>query len=385
LEALLSGGRVGQCRDSRALQLGGRPRKKGARALAVKPPARTRLTSTAQVLTGTAAGVALLYFLRDILIPFVIAFVLVVLVEALVTWMRRLWPKAPQWLVAGGSGVIVIVAAAAGIFALAQGGVQLVQQAPALLDRIEQIVQSIGRSLHLRQTLHLDSLLGKVNVAQVAGYVLSGVQGVGGTVLLVIIYFGFMLAGRQRIGRKFDAMAAASQGDNLTQAVVERAAADIRTYMWVQTVTGLMITAGATAVMLIVGFDNVLFWTVVFFLLTFIPQIGVTVGSVAPALFALIQFPTTWQAIAIFAVIQVVAFVVGNLIYPRMQAGTQNIDPIATILALSFWTVLWGIPGAFLAVPMTLMLMMIFAQFENTKWVAAALSNDGKPDFRKSP
>ena len=45
---------------------------------------------------------------------------------------------------------------------------------------------------------------------------------------------------------------------------------------------------------------------------------------------------------------------------------------------------LWGIPGAFLAVPMTLMLMMIFAQFENTKWVAAALSNDGKPDFRRA-
>ena len=48
----------------------------------------------------------------------------------------------------------------------------------------------------------------------------------------------------------------------------------------------------------------------------------------------------------------------------------------------AFWTLLWGIPGAFLAVPMTLMLMMIFAQFDNTKWVAAALSNDGKPDFR---
>jgi predicted PurR-regulated permease PerM len=279
---------------------------------------------------------------------------------------------------------VVISAAAGGIFALAQGGVQLVQQAPALIDRIEQVVQSIGRSLRLHETLHLSALLGQVNLARIAGYVVSGVQGVGGTVLLVIIYFGFMVFGRQRISRKLDAMAAESRKDDLTRALVERAAADVRTYMWVQTVTGVMITGGATAVMLIVGLDNVLFWTVIFFLLTFIPQIGVTVGSVAPALFALLQFPTTWQAILIFAVIQVVAFVVGNLIYPRMQADTQNIDPVATILSLSFWTVLWGIPGAFLAVPMTLMLMMIFAQFENTKWVAAALSNDGKPDFRRA-
>jgi predicted PurR-regulated permease PerM len=315
----------------------------------------------------------------------VIAFVLVVLVEALVTWIQRRWPALPRWLVSWIAGLVVIVTAAGSIFALARGGVQMVEQGPALLDRIEQVVESIGRALHLQRTLHVQALVGEVNVSQVAGYVLSGVQGVGGTVLLVIIYFGFMVSGRRRISRKFEAIAGGSHKDNLTGSLIERTAADIRTYMWVQTVTGVMITAGATAVMLAVGLHNVLFWSVVFFLLTFIPQIGVTVGSIAPALFALLQFPTTWQAVLIFAVIQLVAFVVGNLIYPRMQADTQNIDPIATILALSFWTLLWGIAGAFLAVPMTLMLMMVFAQFDSTKWVAAALSNNGKPDFRKAP
>ena len=65
------------------------------------------------------------------------------------------------------------------------------------------------------------------------------------------------------------------------------------------------------------------------------------------SLFALIQFPTAWQAITIFVVIQVVATVVGNLIYPRLQAETQNIDPVATLLSLAFWSWLWGLPGAF--------------------------------------
>jgi predicted PurR-regulated permease PerM len=153
--------------------------------------------------------------------------------------------------------------------------------------------------------------------------------------------------------------------------------------LWVQAVTGVFLALAATAIMIAVGLDNVLFWTVIFFLLTFIPNIGVTVGSIAPALFALLQFDSVWPAIAIFAVIQVAAFIVGNLIYPRMQADTQNIDPVTTILALSLWTFLWGLPGAFLAVPMTLMLMMVFAQFDSTKWVAAALSNDGKPEFRE--
>jgi predicted PurR-regulated permease PerM len=162
--------------------------------------------------------------------------------------------------------------------------------------------------------------------------------------------------------------------------VVERIADDIETYIWVQTITGTILTAAAAAVMLTVGLDNVLFWSVIFFLLTFIPNIGVTIGSIAPALFALIQFPSIWPAIVIFAVIQVVATVVGNFIYPRLQAQTQNIDPVTTIMSLSFWAFLWGLAGAFLAVPLTLMSMMVFAQFPRTRWIAALLSNDGRVD-----
>ena len=42
-----------------------------------------------------------------------------------------------------------------------------------------------------------------------------------------------------------------------------------------------------------------------------------------------------------------------------------------------------GLPGAFLAVPLTLMAMIVFIQFEDTRWVAALLSNDGNPVFHK--
>ena len=227
-------------------------------------------------------------------------------------------------------------------------------------------------------------MVGQVSIAEVAGFVLSGMQGLLSGLLLMVVYFGFMLAGRQRIGRKIDNVAGSSSRADTVKGTVKRIAADIETYVWVQTITGTILTVSAVVVMLAVGLDNVLFWAVIFFLLTFIPNIGVTVGSIAPSLFALIQFPTVWQAITIFVVIQVVATVVGNLIYPRLQAQTQNIDPVATLLSLAFWSWLWGLPGAFLAVPMTLMAMMVFAQFESTAWVAAMLSNDGKPLFHKA-
>ena len=339
-----------------------------------------RPINVAQTLTGIAAGLALLYFFRPVLVPFVVAFVLAVLVSGLVGWIRARFPSAPNWAVSLLAGLVVIVAASGGIFIMAQGMVQMVGQGPALLGRIDELVASAGNSFHLKQPLHLSSLVGNVSVPQIAGFVLSSMQGLVSGVLLMIVYFGFMLAGRMRMSRKMDHIGGPRSRARTIRTVIERIASDLETYIWVQTITGTILTVSAAAVMLAVGLNNVLFWCVFFFLLTFIPNIGVTIGSIAPALFALLQFPTVWQAIVIFVVIQIVATVVGNMIYPRLQAETQNIDPLATILSLSFWTLLWGLAGAFLAVPLTLMTMMVFAQFDGTKWVAAMLSNDGRPD-----
>jgi predicted PurR-regulated permease PerM len=339
-----------------------------------------RTISVAQTLTGTGAALAMLWFFRPVLVPFVVAFVLAVLVSGLVRFIRARSPRAPRWAVSLVAGLVVIVAASAAIFVMAQGMVSMVSQGPALLARINQLLLNAGQSLHLREPLELSSIVGNVGVPKVAGFILSSLQGLTSGVLLMIVYFGFMLAGRERISRKIDHIGGPPGRARTIRTIVERIAEDIETYVWVQTITGAILTASAAVVMLAVGLDNVLFWCVVFFLLTFIPNIGVTVGSVAPALFALLQFPTVWQAVAIFVVIQIVATVVGNFIYPRLQAETQNIDPVVTILSLAFWSLLWGLAGAFLAVPMTLMTMIAFAQFDDTKWVAAMLSNDGRPD-----
>ena len=343
----------------------------------------TRNSVIAQIVTGVAAALAMLYFLRDILIPFVIAFVLAVLVSALVRFIRKRWAKAPGWTVAGLAGLVVVICAAGGLFILVQGAVEIVAEGPKLADRLDQIVMEIGRSMHLREELHLKAIIGNVSIPSIAGSILSGLQGFSAGLVLMIVYFGFMLAGRDRVSRKIDIAAGSSSRAKAIKDVVGRVSTDIETYVWVQTITGLMLTASAVIVMMAVGLDNILFWTVLFFLLTFIPNIGITIGSILPSVFALIQFDTYWQAIAIFAVTQIVATVVGNFIYPRMQAETQNIDPVVTLLALAFWTVLWGIPGAFLALPLTLMAMMVFTRVEETRWVAALLSNDGNPVFRK--
>ena len=341
----------------------------------------TRPVTVAQLFTGMAAAMALLYFLRSILVPVVVAFVLAILVDALVRSIDRRVPRAPAWVVAALTGALIAIGAACAIYVVAHGAAEIMTQAPLLIARLNHLVEQIGRSLGLDEPLRLGTLIGQVSVPQLAGEVLAAVQGVVSGVFLMLVYFGFMLASRAKLARKIRNIAASSDHADTIKRGMGRIAADIETYVWVQTLTGLMLAGVSGLVMFAIELDNALFWTIILFLLSFIPVIGVTVGSVAPALFALLQFPTFWQALLVFGSIQIAALIVGNLIYPRMQADTQNIDPVATILALALWTFLWGLPGAFLAVPLTLMFMMVCAQFESTRWVAVILSNDGDPRF----
>jgi AI-2 transport protein TqsA len=69
-----------------------------------------------------------------------------------------------------------------------------------------------------------------------------------------------------------------------------------------------------------------------------------------------------------------------------MQGRSLNIDPVVVLLALAFWGAIWGVTGAFLSTPLTVMLMVILAQFSGTRWIAVLLSADGEPDrLRERP
>jgi predicted PurR-regulated permease PerM len=135
--------------------------------------------------------------------------------------------------------------------------------------------------------------------------------------------------------------------------------------------------------MVAVGLDNAIFWEILIFIASYIPVVGGIIGVAAPPVFALLQFDSLWQAIVLFIVLQAVGLFVGNVVQPRMQGRSLNMDPIVLLLALAFWTVLWGLPGAFLSTPLTTVMMVVLAQFEGTRWVAVLLSADGDPGSLK--
>ena len=329
-------------------------------------------------LMAAAAALAMLYVFRALMWPFALAVVLAILIEALERSIVHLWPKASRWTVRAIAGVVVAALVVVSFLILIHGATQMVAHGPQLLRRLDVLLNQASRRVGLAEPLNLQKLAASVDVSMLAKTALARAQDAVSGMVLTVLFLTFLLASKHQIDIKVKIVASSTHSHHM-MAVLERTVRGVEAYVRIQTLIALMIAGASGLVMALVGLDNALFWTLMLFLLCYIPILGVAVGSLAPALFALVQFPTVWPAVEIFSAIEVISFLVSSLVLPKMQADAQNIAPSASLLAMGLWSILWGIPGAFLAIPLTLALMYQFAQYESLRWLAIFISNDGQP------
>lgn len=111
------------------------------------------------------------------------------------------------------------------------------------------------------------------------------------------------------------------------------------------------------------------------FLFNFIPNIGPILACLLPL--PLIIFHPELSLLEMFLAITLsstVQIVSGNVVEPRMMGDSFDVHPIAILLALMFWGLIWGIVGMFLAVPITAIMKILFAKFEMTRPLADLLA-----------
>lgn len=341
-------------------------------------------SSPAQIVTAVAAAVALLYFFRGILVPFFLATVITVVIYAVTDFTIGLVPKAPRWIAMVLTGVVVIALMIASFDVTLRGLAELIPQTQQMVPRLQNLLQTAVSAVGLGKAPDLQSLLGSVDPSALVQGALANATDALSEVGLVILFVIFLLASRTTVESRIATIAASASRTEQFKAVLKQVDHSVRSYVLVQTLTGALIAISAGIVMYAVGLQNVFFWSIMIFLAAYIPVVGSLVGSLAPALFALVQFPTIWQAATTFVAILSIHTIVGNFVLPKIQAASQNINPVAGIFAFSAWSLLWGISGAILATPLTLTLMIVLAQFERTQWIAVLISNDGKPGERRN-
>lgn len=333
----------------------------------------------ALILIAVVVAAAALYWLRGILAPLALAIFLLILVDGLARWVRRLSPPALDRFSLPVALVLILLAFFGSIAVVIDGFNNFFSQLSGINARLDVLIAEAAAMMKMQVAPTTEQLLARIDPQAVAAPLVTAVQNIAADSFFVLVYLGFLIASRRGFHKKIVALFPTRGDRREAQHIFDRVRSGVESYVWVQTVTGAMIALGALAVMLLVGLDNALFWAFVIFLLSYIPIIGGAIAGLGPPLFALAQFSTYWQALVLFGVIQVILQVVGNIILPRMQARDQNIDAVVVLLSLAFWGALWGLTGAFLSTPLTVICMAILAEFPGSRWAAILLSGDGDP------
>jgi AI-2 transport protein TqsA len=213
-----------------------------------------------------------------------------------------------------------------------------------------------------------------------AGWLIRAVQEIGGRLhgllTFVVIAFVFTALGLLEIdiaGKNIESLRNKEAARTILQASTQ-IADKFQRYMLVRSamsvLTGLVVWAFA----LLAGLELATAWGLIAFVLNYIPFIGPLVATVFPTLFALLQFGSWQLAAIVFLGLNVIQFLIGSYLEPRIAGAALRVSPFLVLFAVFFWAFLWGLPGAFIGVPIVIACLTLCEQRESTRWIAALLS-----------
>ncbi|MEQ3746632.1 MAG: AI-2E family transporter [Henriciella sp.] len=340
---------------------------------------------------ATGVIIAMLYLGRDILAPFALAVFLFLVIEGFARaiderseMLKRGWSRAVA--------ILVVIGGFVGFLALmARGIAQFGSQGDLYLERINALLSDAYSALHLGDAPTLTELVFNESGQAFFGTIASATSSLTGDLVLILIYLAFLFLAQSAWPNKLDKIFPDLEQRDQVREVGEAARQGIETYLWTQTVISALITVLTYATLMALGVDNALFLSALIFILNYIPTIGSIVAALVPPLFALVQpgggewflgetaYTSYIFAGLVFAGVSFWQFSIGNFVQPRIMGDTLNLSALVVLLALAIWGAIWGIPGMFLSAPLTVLMMILFAQTESTRWMAILLSANGEP------
>jgi AI-2 transport protein TqsA len=348
------------------------------------PFSESPVARNALVILAVIASGATLYVLAGILTPLALAMFLAVMIDGFARVLQHRLPHISKRAALPLAVMISILLFGGTAFFVAENATGFATQLVAYEPKLDAVIAQLAGMVRVKSPPTVISIIRGLDATKYLGFVARFVQDFASTALFVLVYLAFILASRRGWERK--AIGLFPQREERQEAVVAflRIRDGVERYLFVQTITGLMVAGLSWIAMVAVGLHDALFWALLIFLAVYIPVAGGVFAGVAPPLFALVQFDGYGRAIILLIALQLIGMIIGNVVYPRMQGRSLNLDPVMVLLALAFWSAIWGLTGAFLSTPLTVMAMVVLAQFDGSRWIAVILSADGDPQQLKN-
>jgi predicted PurR-regulated permease PerM len=327
------------------------------------------LTSLVSLVAGIVIVLGAMHLASAVVSPFLLGLVL-----ALIFWPLYVWLKghglgtlpALIVLLAGlvlGSGLLALLIAYS-VNEMAARLSMYTNHLSAQLQGLDASAASHGlNGMSLANVLSPDRINGAFG-ALVGG--LTDALAQAFVILLLLLFFlveGPALVNRLRLG--FD------QGDP-NQVRLVAFGREVAQYFALRAAVNAVTGAGVALVLWLLGVDFPLLWGVLTFFLSFIPYIGMFLASVPSVLLAWAEFGLG-HAVVVAVALTVVNATAENLVQPALMHRGLHLSPTFVFVSVFFWG--WLLPGggSFLAIPISLGLLVLLSNFPDARWFTATV------------
>jgi len=353
------------------------------------PPAHSRLpavsrrdvpplqTAAYALLAATAAWFLLRELapvLRPLLIAVILAYVLLPYHSRLRTWVSA--PVSIALLAGVSAGVLIGLG-----FAVSASVMGLNEELPGLQARAvglahgaeawvaDRVPRVFAGSRDRKQAEERIA----AQVAQVVRPVINAAADALLEACIIGLYLVFLLMEASRFPARVRKAYSPDRADEILHLAGQVNAA-IVSYLKAKVKASLLLAVPVGLVLWAFDVKFALLWAVLTFLCNFIPYVGSVVAYSLPVGFAFLQLDLDWRPVAVAALVLGCHLGSASLVEPLILGKAVGLSPLMILGSLAFWGLLWGVSGMFLAVPLTVVAVIVMGHFASSRPVARLVS-----------
>ncbi len=247
----------------------------------------------------------------------------------------------------------------------------------SVTEMAEQVDDATGAGGQVQQvTVQQPGIL-----SQVAGSALSIVTT---TVIVVILTFFLLSSGShisEQIVKSFGTLTDKKRALRTVRDIESEISRYLLTITLINATLGLMIGVSMWAL----GMPTPVLWGVMAMMLNFLPYVGALGGVAIVGIVSLASFPTVGAALLPPLVYFGWTALEGQVVTPMVVGRRLRINTVAVFLALAFWSFMWSIPGALMAVPLLVFLKVLCDNVEGLGGIGRFLSETSEPAVEPEP
>jgi predicted PurR-regulated permease PerM len=182
--------------------------------------------------------------------------------------------------------------------------------------------------------------------------ILQGTRLALSQVLTLLVVLFFLLSAGDSVLRRVVEIVPSFGDKRRVVEIADEIERNISGYLVTITVINICVGVANGVSMWLQGMPDPLLWGTLAFLLNYIPILGPLTGVVIFFFVGIFTTPNIWLAVLPAGIYLLIHIVEGETLTPMLLARRFTLNPVLVIVSLFFWDFLWGVPGAFLAVPL---------------------------------